>query len=459
MEACRSSTLALFHTIDYETFCQQAHPDFSPIGWHLGHIAYTESLWLLEHSAGLPPQFPPYRRLFAADSLPKTERVYLPDLAEVQAYLQTVRNAVFAYLETAPLDKQERLWRWLLQHESQHGETIALVLELIRSHESEGRSHESRVRSQWSGVTSQESVVRSHESQVTSLDQLKTQNSKLKTQNSSPLPTPHSPLPTPHSPLPTPHSPLPTPLLCIPAGSFECGNDSIDALDNERPVHRVYVETFWLDRTPVTCEQYQIFMAAGGYQDSRWWSIEGWEWLQSVQVTQPLYWVDSSDRAHHPVCGVSWYEADAYARFMGKRLPTEAEWEKAASWHPIARQRQTYPWGKAAPNEDDCNCNHTVGQTMPVDAYPTGISPFGCYDMLGNVWEWTATWFDRYAGFEAYPYRGYSEAYFDGQHRVLKGGSWATQPSSMRCAFRNWYHPHVREILAGFRCAADSSCQ
>ena len=192
MEACRSSTLALFHTVDYETFCQQAHPDFSPIGWHLGHIAYTESLWLLEHSAGLPPQFPPYRRLFAADSLPKTERVYLPDLAEVQAYLQTVRNAVFAYLETAPLDKQERLWRWLLQHESQHGETIALVLELIRSHESEGRSHESRVRSQWSGVTS-------HKSRVWINSKLKTQNSKLKT-------LPHSPLPTPHSPLPTPHS-------------------------------------------------------------------------------------------------------------------------------------------------------------------------------------------------------------------------------------------------------------
>ncbi|MBC7971197.1 MAG: DinB family protein, partial [Verrucomicrobia bacterium] len=190
MEACRNSTLALFNTVDYETFCQQAHPDFSPIGWHLGHIAYTESLWLLEHSAGLPPQFPPYRRLFAADSLPKTERVYLPDLAEVQAYLQTVRNAVFAYLETAPLDKQERLWRWLLQHESQHGETIALVLELIRSHES---------------------VVSGHESQVTSQDQLKTQNSKLKTQNSK-LKTQNSklktlpPSPLPPSPFPALHS-------------------------------------------------------------------------------------------------------------------------------------------------------------------------------------------------------------------------------------------------------------
>ncbi|PSB27909.1 ergothioneine biosynthesis protein EgtB [Stenomitos frigidus ULC18] len=439
MEACRCVTLALFQTVDYDTFCQHAHPDFSPIGWHLGHIAYTEALWLLEHTAGLPPQFPEYRRLFAADTLPKAERVYLPDLAEVQTYLQTVRTAVFASLETAPLDEQERLWRWLVQHESQHGETIALVLELIKKERS--------------GVSGQESAVSGQPN--TFSNQLKTQNSKLLLSfEKQKLRSRYANKTLPHTPHPTPHTPHPTLMLCIPAGSFECGNSSIDALDNERPVHRVYVETYWLDRTPVTCEQYQQFMAAGGYQNSRWWSAEGWEWLQLAQVTQPLYWSDSSDRAHHPVCGVNWYEADAYARFVGKRLPTEVEWEKGASWNSIALQRQTYPWGDVAPNEDDCNCNHAIGHTTPVDAYPTGISPFGCYDMLGNVWEWTATWFDRYAGFEAYPYRGYSEAYFDGQHRVLKGGSWATQPSSMRCAFRNWYHPHVREILAGFRCAA-----
>ena len=414
MEACRRATLALFQTVDYDTFCQQAHPDFSPIGWHLGHIAYTEALWLLEHSAGLPPQSPNYRRLFAADSLPKAERVYLPDLAEVQTYLQTVRAAVFAYLEMAPIDEQERLWRWLVQHESQHGETIALVLELIERQKAEGRRQEAE------GGGGREN------------------NSKL---SASPHP-------------PTPHSPLPTPMLCIPAGSFECGNNAVDALDNERPAHRVYVETYWLDRTPVTCEQYQVFIAAGAYQDSRWWSVEGWQWLQMAQVTQPLYWSDAPARANHPVCGVSWYEADAYARFVGKRLPTEAEWEKAASWNPIALQRQTYPWGELEPNADDCNCNHSVGQTTPVEAYPAGSSPYGCEDMLGNVWEWTSSWFDRYAGFEAYPYCGYSQAYFDGQHRVLKGGSWATQPSSMRCAFRNWYHPHVREILAGFRCGS-----
>ena len=496
MEACRSATLALFETIDHATFCQQAHPDFSPIGWHLGHIAYTEALWLLEHSAGQSPQFPEYRRLFAADTLPKAERVYLPDFAEIQIYLQSVRAATFAYLETAPLDVQERLWRWLLQHESQHGETIALVLELGRRQKAEGRGQKAKesgqrqkvkgkrqksVKSgqpsavsgqqkiesdQRSAVSGQPSAINSKLSSEAAL--LKTQNSKLKTSpappasSASPAPPTSPASPASSAPLAYPYpshlSPLTSPLLPIPAGTFDCGNESIDALDNERPVHRVYVDAYWIDRDPVTCGHYQAFMAAGGYADSRWWSVEGWEWLQTAQVTEPLYWsAAAADRANHPVCGVSWYEADAYARFVGKRLPTEAEWEKAASWHPIAKQRQTYTWGELAPSADDCNCNHWVGRTTPVDAYPAGVSAFGCYDLLGNVWEWTASWFDRYTGFEAYPYRGYSQAYFDGQHRVLKGGSWATQPSSLRCAFRNWYHPHVREILAGFRCASDHS--
>ena len=438
MEACRRNTLALFQAVDYDTFCQQAHPDFSPIGWHLGHIAYTEALWLLEHSAGLPPQFPQYRRLFAADSLPKAERVYLPDFAEVQTYLQTVRTAAFAYLETAPLEEQERLWRWLVQHESQHGETIALVLELIKRQEAGGR----RQKAGGAGGVG-ESGAGSRELGVGEAGEVGEAGGAEEARHSSKL-------------FPTPHTPYPTPQILIPAGYCDCGNDAIDALDNERPVHRVYVETFWLDRAPVTCQQYQVFMTAGGYQDSRWWTAEGWVWLQAAQVTQPLYWSDADDRADHPVCGVSWYEADAYARFVGKRLPTEAEWEKAASWNPIEQQRQTYPWGELEPNADHCNCDHAVSETTPVGAYPTGNSPYGCEAMLGDVWEWTATWFDRYAGFEAYPYRSYSEVYFDGQHRVLKGGSWATQPSSMRCAFRNWYYPHVREILAGFRCAADS---
>lgn len=404
MQRCRSLTLALFSEVDYATFCAQAHPDFSPIGWHLGHIAFTESRWMLEHLAGQAPQFPEYHRLYAADGLSKHDRVHLPTLAETQSYLSTVRAQVFTYLQVAPLLEQERLWVWLLQHESQHAETIALVVELLRRAEAgglEGRGAR--------GLEGSESPQ-------------------------------------------LPNSP--TPQLTIPAGDFTCGNPSIAALDNERPAHRVYLKSYQIDRYPVTCGQYRNFMQAGGYHDSQWWTGAGWEWLRTAQVTQPLYWRAALEFGNHPVCGVNGFEAEAYARFVGKRLPTEWEWEKAACWNPETQQSQTYPWGEASPTDDRCNHQHAIGHTTPVDAYPLGQSPSGCWDLLGNVWEWTASEFAGYPGFEAYPYPGYSQVYFDGQHRVLRGGSWVTRPWALRSSFRNWYHPHVREILAGFRCVA-----
>lgn len=404
MQRCRSATLKLFEAIDYDSFCQQVHPDFSPIGWHLGHIAYTESLWLLERSALLSPLFPEYRRLFVADGLPKTERVKLPKLEEIHYYLDTVRTQVFTYLERADLDKEERLWRWLIQHESQHSETISFLLQLQQLQ-----------RWQVGGELSRQNV--SGDARLSAKPAFADE------------------------------------MVQIAAGEFEIGNDSIDALDNERPVHRVYLETYWIDRYPVTCGQYRAFMEAGGYQNSNWWSTAGWEWLAENPVKQPLYWKDNPDLDNHPVFGVSWYEAEAYARFVGKRLPTEAEWEKAASWDATTQCRRTYPWGEATPNEHLCNHDNTIGQTTPVDAYPAGQSAYGLQDTLGNVWEWTSSVFDGYEGFVSYPYAGYSKVYFDGQHRVLRGGSWATRLWSLRCAFRNWYHPGVRQILAGFRCA------
>lgn len=399
LQRCRTGTLKLFEGMSYDTFCRQAHPDFSPVGWHLGHIALTESLWILERCAGNPPLFPQYRRLFAADGLPKGERISLPPLSEVCCYLETVREQVFKYLEVAPLDQQERLWRWLLQHESQHGETIAFVLQLQRL-----------------GISDQWSINRFQWSK----NNVTPDNRQLRE------------------------------MVKIPAGEFELGNESKDALDNERPVHQVYLDSYWIDRYPVTCGQYQEFIAAGGYQNSHWWSSAGWKWLQENPVNQPLYW---SAEDNHPVCGVSWYEADAYARFAGKRLPTEAEWEKAASWDASAGCRRTYPWGEAEPTAQYCNHDNTAGQTTAVDHYPDGQSPYGCFDMLGNVWEWTDSWFDGYEGFTSFPYTGYSQVYFDGEHRVLRGSSWATRPWAMRCSFRNWYHPGVRQIFAGFRCA------
>ncbi|MDJ0713379.1 MAG: SUMF1/EgtB/PvdO family nonheme iron enzyme [Prochloraceae cyanobacterium] len=400
LQTCRNSTLDLFIGVDRDTFCTQVHPDFSPIGWHLGHIAFTEAYWILEKCAGSAPVFSQYHKLFAADGLPKSDRQNLPALEVIRDYLETVRERVFTYLETAEIEQQERLWRWLIQHESQHSETISFVLQLHRFKKSNDN------------ITLNLSI--------------------------------------PYTPQSTTHTPE---MVKISAGEFEMGRNSVEAQDNERPARLVYLDDYWIDRYPVSCSQYREFINAGGYENSQWWSEEGWKWLEENPVSQPLYWLDSSDWENHPVCGVSWYEAQAYAKFADKRLPTEAEWEKAASWNPETGKKQSYCWGENKPSAKTCNHDNFVGHTTPVNAYPTGQSPSGCYDMLGNVWEWTASVFSGYENFESYPYTGYSEVYFDNQHKVLRGGSWATRPWGLRGSFRNWYHPGVRQIFAGFRCA------
>ena len=401
----RTKTLTLFEGMDEATFRYQAHPDFSPVGWHLGHIAYTESLWLLEHCAGSPCLFPQYRKLFAADGLRKSERVNLPSFEEVYHYLETVRSRVLEYLEVADLEQQERLWRFLIQHESQHSETIAFIKHLIANQN-------------FNNLTSMLSSCQQNIKNICDVDTL-----------------------------------ISPETIEIPAGEFERGCDRLDCLDNECPANTVYLGTYEIDKYPVTCGHYRQFMEAGGYQNPQWWSEEGWQWLRTQGVTQPLYWQDESIWDNHPVCGVSYYEAAAYAIFVGKRLPTEAEWEKAARWDAKAKYSRIYPWGDRTPTQRDCNYDTLINKTTPVQAYPSGQSAYGLYDTLGNVWEWTATWFHGYEGFETYPYVGYSTNYFDRQHRVLKGGSWATRPWVLRCSFRNWYHPSVRQILAGFRCA------
>ncbi len=396
LESCRVETLALFKNIDTELFCCQVHPDFSPVGWHLGHIAFTEAYWILEKYQGLEPLFSQYRRLFAADGLPKRDRQNLPNFEIIQNYLQTVRQQVLAYLENAPLEKQERLWWWLIQHETQHRETVSFLLEFWR----------------WQrGKSSQSSSV------------------------------------------PSNSLPLAQTLIEIPSGEFIMGSDRQQAQDNERASHRIYLENYQIDQYPVTNGQYADFIKTGGYDNPHYWSQAGWQWRIEQQITQPLYWRADPSWVNHPVCGVSYYEAEAYAKFVGKRLPTEAEWEKAASWDASNQAQRLYPWGDHFPDATLCNHNYLFGQTSPVNHYPAGKSAYGCYDMLGNVWEWTASWFAPYPNFQPYPYKGYSQVYFDQQHRVLRGGSWATGPWGLRNSFRNWYHPWVRQILAGFRCA------
>jgi gamma-glutamyl hercynylcysteine S-oxide synthase len=255
----------------------------------------------------------------------------------------------------------------------------------------------------------------------------------------------------------------------VPAGPFVMGTDDRGlAYDNERPAHEVVLGAYRIDLAPVTNGAYLQFVEDGGYRRRELWTAEGWAWLAQVRVTQPGGWVREargwSERAFgriepllqdQPVVHVSWFEADAYARWARRRLPTEAEWEKAAAWDLEALVARRHPWGDAPPTAEHANLDQRLFGPAAAGAYPLGTSYFGCHQMLGCVWEWTATDFEPYPGFEIFPYPEYSAIHFGRGYRVLRGGSWATQPLVARNTFRNWDLPQRRQIFAGFRCAAD----
>jgi iron(II)-dependent oxidoreductase len=249
--------------------------------------------------------------------------------------------------------------------------------------------------------------------------------------------------------------PVPAAEVYVPGGPFMMGTDSEPfAYDNERPAHVVDVAPFWIDTTPVTNRQYLAFVEAGGYDDTRFWTEAGWTHRCADALSAPQFWVLEGGGSwslrrygqqvdlplDEPVQHVCWYEADAYARFAGKRLPAEAEWEKAAQGAS----------GAAA------NLGQRHFSPAPVGAYPDGASRYGAEQMLGDVWEWTSSDFTAYPGFVTFPYKEYSEVFYGSDYKVLRGGSWATSPLVARTTFRNWDFPVRRQIFSGFRCARDA---
>jgi iron(II)-dependent oxidoreductase len=275
-----------------------------------------------------------------------------------------------------------------------------------------------------------------------------------------------APVLTAPPPGPPPGDALPAEVL-VPGGPFTMGTSTEPwALDNERPAHAVDVPAFFIDAAPVTCGAYAEFIADGGYDDPRWWTGAGWEHRQRAGLSAPLYWRrdggqwirrvfgrDEPVVPEEPVLHVSWYEADAYARWAGRRLPTEAEWEKAARFDPATQASRRYPWGNDDPQPRHANLGQAFLRPAPAWSYPDGAAPCGARQLIGDVWEWTSSDFLPYPGFEAWPYREYSEVFFGPEYKVLRGGSFAVSPVACRATFRNWDYPIRRQIFSGFRTA------
>ena len=252
----------------------------------------------------------------------------------------------------------------------------------------------------------------------------------------------------------------------LSGGTFLMGAPPGDdfVFDNEKWAHEVRIAPFRIARTPVTNAEYLEFVQAGGYSRQEWWSKEGWKWKSGEGLQAPKYWVKQVGawaqrrfdrivalRPGDPVVHVNWHEAQAYCRFADRRLPSEAEWEYAASRDPHARGKRHYPWGAQAPGANHANLEGT-GITG-VENFPAGDAASGCRQMIGNVWEWTASTFDPYPGFVIDPYKDYSEPWF-GTHKVLRGGSFATTRRLIRNTWRNFYTPDRYDVFAGFRTCA-----
>jgi iron(II)-dependent oxidoreductase len=421
LTTARSRTLALTDCLDEPDLVGQHSPLMSPLVWDLAHVGNQEEMWLLRAVGGQEPMHPEIDQLYDAFEHPRAERPSLPLLppADARRYIATVRDRAADLLEHAPLTGGLLVDRgfafgMIAQHEQQHDETM-LATHQLRS--------------------------------------------------GPPV------LSAPPPPgWPGDAARLPAEVL-VAAGSFTMGTSTEPwALDNERPAHAMDLPAYWIDTTPVSNAAYLAFIEAGGYQNPEFWSAQGWAHRQRIDLSAPLFWRREAGQwlrrrfghvepvpLDEPVQHVCWYEAEAYATWAGRRLPTEAEWEKAARHDPATGRSRRYPWGDDDPTAAHANLGQRHLQPAPTGGYPAGASPYGVRQLIGDVWEWTASDFHAYPGFVAFPYREYSEVFFGPDYKVLRGGSFATDAVACRGTFRNWDYPIRRQIFSGFRTARDAA--
>ncbi len=424
---------ALFNIVRADSMYERPIPERHRIIFYVGHLEAFDWNLLHEHVLGLKSFHPEFDRLFAfgidpvGGGLPSDQASDWPDLETVQDYVNRIRTALDEKLQNGRLESLSQggnvlstctsldtLLNVAIEHRLMHVETLAYMLHQLAI----GRKIPQK------------------------------------------------------EPLGLVPLPVVRRMIEIPAGATTLGlsrRDAIFGWDNEYEAHAVHVPGFEIDSHEVTNRQYLAFMTAGGYETRAFWSDDDWTWKTAHAVSHPVFWTKGRDGWNHrsmfeeisfeevplalewPVY-VSHAEARAYARWAGKSLPTEAQWHRAA-YGTVDGTERKYPWGNQEPDSRLGNFDFSHWNPTPVNAFPAGQSAFGVHDVLGNGWEWTASVFEPFRGFEPFPfYRGYSADFFDGKHFVMKGGSARTARCMLRPTFRNWFQSHYQYAYAGFRC-------
>jgi iron(II)-dependent oxidoreductase len=423
LDEARERTFTLVSPLSEEDLHVQHDVLMSPIIWDLGHIGHFEELWLVRNLEG-PVEFGEMPGIYNPFENPRRVRgqLALPSLGECHTMMNEIRARVLSRLSEVdfnsdnPLERDAYVYSMVLQHEYQHNETMLQALQLKQG-------------------------------------------------------TPYHAPRAYRAPAPQSSTTLPPvgSTVRFGGGSVKLGtNDRSAAYDNERPLHESVIVPFRMDVYPVTNGEYLQFMRDDGYATRTLWSDAGWTWLEEAKVDSPKYWMRDGDNwcvrvmddvqsvdPNRPVCHVNQHEAEAFARWAGKRLPTETEWEVAAGWDAYTKHMRAFPWGDEGATHDHANIDQLSFNVAPIGTYAANWSPLGCYGMIGDVWEWTSSDFTKYPGYETFPYPEYSEVFFGSEYKVLRGGSWATRPGAIRNSFRNWDYAIRRQIFSGIRCASD----
>jgi iron(II)-dependent oxidoreductase len=427
----RARTLELVNDLSDEQLIGPRLQIVNPLQWEIGHLAWFQEFWVLRHFGGQPPILTQGDELYDSAGVAHDTRWDLPLLErdETLAYMQRVLERVInqasdeAGLTDSEGYNQDYFLNLVLLHEQMHDEAITYTRQTL-SYPAPAISAANKIRF---------------------------------AKQDAPLPQTNNDL---------------TSDAEIPGDKFILGSDREQGFtfDNERLAHEIEIASFAISKTAVTNGEFKHFVEDGGYRRSELWSAEGWQWRTAVMAEHPVYWQQEENGRwlrrnfdewvaldeRLPVIHVNWHEANAYCGWAKRRLPTEAEWEMAASAKPsangldLSQHKRRYPWDDDSPTLKHANLDWRELGCVPVDALAAGDSAFGCRQMIGNVWEWTASAFQPYPGFVAGPYKEYSEPWF-GNHKVLRGGCWATRSRLIHNSYRNFSTPDRRDVWAGFR--------